>query len=287
MLEVHLKQMIRFGEKYHATPGARAGGRVADLLPRRARTSTTPRSSPAGRSRRSGCKPPIYRSTWSPARWMPPGRVGSNRVARGSADSDANGGHARHAPKRPRPAAAADDNALACLAVRFEGSLNGNIHTHEATFHEQVRRRAAPVDRWDATIDPDRPEHMDPRRVLMRATISGWPKCRRPSKASALRKCRPWATPWSMRRPSPPGRCGSRTCRPKDLLILEGDGWTDAELFRQHADRRTDQPHRVAADRVPAENAGIEIEQRPRHGLQRHSAGQGLEMKRTLAILNL
>ena len=41
-------------------------------------------------------------------------------------------------PRGPRPTAR-DDNELACLAVRFQGSLNGNIHDHQATFHEQVR----------------------------------------------------------------------------------------------------------------------------------------------------
>jgi hypothetical protein len=154
-----------------------------------------------------------------------------NRVAHGSADSTQMMATPGTNPKGPHNPA--DDNALACLAVRFEGSLDGNFHNHESTFHDQVRAARAPVDRWDATIDPDRPERLDPRRVLLRCDHL-W-VAEMPTPVENVR------TPEMQALGSAVVDAQTFTARAlrisyvqaKDLLTLEGDGWTDAELFRQ------------------------------------------------------
>ena len=252
MLEVHLKQMIRFGESTGMQRPGQGQADVSRIFCRGGADLDSATFEPKGqvaaqRLQTADLSIDMVSGAVDAAGpgWLEPGGAWLGRF-------DANDGHARRTPQQaPARPPAADDNALACLAVRFEGSLNGNIHTHEATFHEQVRRRRPPVDRWDAH-DRSRPARAvgpPPRADALRPSLGGRiADARRgpPHSGNAGRGQRRGRC----RRPSPRGPCGSRTCRPKDLLILEGDGWTDAELFRPTANRRSrpTAPHRSGSN---------------------------------------
>ena len=126
------------------------------------------------------------------------------------------------------------------MHVRFQGCITGDIR-HEATFHDQVRAAYAPVDSWMASLDTENVEALGPngaaaplRRAFGRR--HGGPR----SKTPAAWNSSPPATPWLE------GSGDQFTARAaritydqkKDLLILEGDGRTDAELYRQLSARR-------------------------------------------------
>jgi len=159
-------------------------------------------------------------------------------------------------PRSPQAAAAQDRSGapLDCLHVRFQGSVRGNTNTGTLGFYDRVQAAFAPVGSWDATLEVD-----DPRALGQYGGVLINSSC---------------LTVTEM--PSPPGN--QRTleleatgntiveavsedqrlytaraqriayAQAKDLLVLEGDGRTDAELFYQP--QPAAQPSRQAARRI-------------------------------------
>ncbi len=126
-----------------------------------------------------------------------------------------------------------DENQLRGLHVRFQGSITGNLHRRQMTFHDRVQSAYAPVDCWEAKLDVDNPDALGPDGVVLH--------CDRLS-------VNQMDTPVGDRRAIELEAAGNTvvegntfTARAirmtyteaKDLLVLEGDGRTDAELFRQ------------------------------------------------------
>jgi hypothetical protein len=157
------------------------------------------------------------------------------------------------APGRSRAAPAGtpppDDGMLSCLYVRFQGKVTGNIQLREATFHDWVKTAYGPVNTWDAKLDPDRPELLGPRGMTM--------VC---DQLSVLDMPTPLEGRWAFEMTAAGNVVldsvlyTARSDRlsysqAKDLLILEGDGRTEARLWR-HLQLNSNQNEEVKAQRI-------------------------------------
>jgi hypothetical protein len=64
-------------------------------------------------------------------------------------------------------AAATNPSKLYFLRVDFHTNLDGNMYTHELTFHDRVRTVYGPVDSWEQELDPTRPESLPPDSMTL------------------------------------------------------------------------------------------------------------------------
>ena len=127
----------------------------------------------------------------------------------------------------------AERNRLTYLSVRFRGSIVGNLHNQEMTFHDQVRTAYGPVDSWDAAPETDDLESLGPKGVLL---------------SCDQLKVSQMATPGTDRRAVELEATGNVSvegqaftaravrmtyAQAKELLLLEGDGRSDAQLYYQ------------------------------------------------------
>jgi lipopolysaccharide export system protein LptA len=120
------------------------------------------------------------------------------------------------------------------LNVRFEGKIGGNVHRQELTFADQVRAVYGPVDDWQSQLDPDAPEQLGPQAVLLTSdqlTVRQMPSVVRGQQATTeletLGNTRIEGQTFT-------AQAHKLTfAEAKDLLVLEGDGSSDARLFRQ------------------------------------------------------
>ncbi len=137
------------------------------------------------------------------------------------------------AKSSPTPAAPSD-TALRGLFVRFQGTVAGNLHHRQLTFQDQVRVTYGPVESWELnSLDTANPETLGANGAVMhcdRLTVTqmtdplgGKPGIELVADGNTVVE----GTSFTAR--------GVRIsyAESKDLLILEGDGRTDAELFRQ------------------------------------------------------
>ncbi len=169
-----------------------------------------------------------------------PGNPLAGRVAPGSvADNTLIGRSAQKppteeltgAPGTVPPADQADK--LAYLNVRFQDSITGNLRSRQMVFHNRVRAVYGPVDSWEETLDADRPDRLGPQAVLLNCdqlAVGETPVPIGNRRAMELE---------SVGNTVVEGRSftarGARMTydEAKGLLVLEGDGRSDAELFRQ------------------------------------------------------
>lgn len=163
-----------------------------------------------------------------------PGWVRTTR--RGSVQLlDARGG-ARTAMRTARRTAGSDsrdDHSLTYVGVDFQRSLSGNLHRREMTFLDRVRTVYGPADSWEAVLDPDKPEELGSGGAVLNCdalTVAEMAVPNRKERAMEL-----VATGNTLVEAASFTARASRLsyAEAKDLLILEGDGRTDAELFRQ------------------------------------------------------
>jgi hypothetical protein len=122
---------------------------------------------------------------------------------------------------------------LTGLFVRFQRKIDGNLLRHQLTFHDQVKMAYAPVQDWNALLATDNPDQLGPDGVTVRcdqlwvgqmpSPIGGPPSVELEAHGNAVVE----GTTFTAR--------GNRIAynEVKDMLILEGDGRNDAELFRQ------------------------------------------------------
>jgi hypothetical protein len=129
------------------------------------------------------------------------------------------------------------DDQLRGLHVRFQGSITGNIHKgrREMTFRDRVQAAYAPVDSWAATLDVDDPDALDPDGVLMSCDRLSVNEMTTPDgKDHTVELAADGNTMVEGSRGTFTARAARMTyAEAKDLLILEGDGRSDAELFHQ------------------------------------------------------
>ncbi len=157
--------------------------------------------------------------------WLNSVRRGSDNPLGGPMGAMPGGGPPSTQPMAP--------NTLNCLHVRFQKSMTGNLLFHQLTFADQVRAAYAPVDNWDAVLAADNLDQLGPHGVTLR--------CDQLSVAEML-------LPVGGRRSFEVEALGNAVVesntftalaqritydKAKDLLILAGDGRTNAELFRQ------------------------------------------------------
>jgi len=158
-----------------------------------------------------------------------PGEVTS--VRRGTAGQPALPGQPEADPNPPivpDPATA----AINYLHVRFHRNVVGNKPRGEMTFHNQVRTLYGPVPDWTSPIDPDRPEHWLPQTVLIncdrmqvfaRDDAASGTSYDLVAEGNTLVE----GTNFTARAPR------LTYAQAKDLLVIEGDGRTDAVLYHQ------------------------------------------------------
>jgi hypothetical protein len=149
-------------------------------------------------------------------------------------------------PAAPVPPAAAAP--LKCLHVIWDGSIVGNVKSRTLQFRGQVRTGYAPVDAWETRIPVDNPDKLGPDGAIVncgRLTVAevftplGGKKS---IELEAFGNAQVEGTTFKA--------LGNRItyAEAKDLLILEGDGRSDANLFRQ--DRPGDPPTTLAAQKI-------------------------------------
>jgi hypothetical protein len=160
-----------------------------------------------------------------------PGRLTSTRVG----GSPALGLPAAGGPPPVRPvAAAAGSGKLQYLGVDFQRGLKGNIHRRMMEFHQRVEAISGPVAGWEEMLDPHATGGLPQGVVAIACDVLGV------GQAAPL--------PGRQRNTIEIAAGGNvlvegesftaRSARlswseAKDLLVFEGDGRSDAQLFRQ------------------------------------------------------
>ncbi len=159
------------------------------------------------------------------------------------------------AQARPNPAQG-DPGQLRLLEVRFQQGVTGNWREERMTIQGQVKSLYVPVESWQARLDPDDPQAVASGGVTlgcdrlsvnrMPSTNGGQPEVELVASGNTRVEGRTFYA-----------RGGRITyAEAKGLLILEGTGRTDAELYRQEVIGGPMQ--RLAAQRIsfwPATNA--------------------------------
>ena len=140
---------------------------------------------------------------------------------------------ARAEPAADPPASGPDEDRLDYLRVDFIRGITGNLHQREIRFEQQVRTVFGPVGNWQETIDVDSPQRLGQNDVLLncdtlRLAQIGEPRDgRQPVEVTAsgntvVESQQFWARSHRI-----------TYVQAKDLLVLEGDGRSDAQLWRQ------------------------------------------------------
>jgi lipopolysaccharide export system protein LptA len=125
------------------------------------------------------------------------------------------------------------DDAITYLNVLFQRQMKGNLRRHDMRFEGQVRSLYGPVPRWDATLDPDHPEGWGTRGMQLscdRMTVTELPQVARDKANYELEadgNTLVEGTAFTAR------AARLTFAQSKDLLVLEGNGRTNARLYRQ------------------------------------------------------
>lgn len=136
-------------------------------------------------------------------------------------------------PAQPAAAAAPAKTTINFLHVKFARNVVGNNQRREMTFHNQVQTVYGPVPDWSSRIDSDRPESWLPQTVAincdrMQVMARPDPNTKADSydlvaEGNTLAE----GTNFTARAPR------LTYAQAKDLLVIEGDGRTDAVLYHQ------------------------------------------------------
>lgn len=172
------------------------------------------------------------------------------RVSRGEAAGGAGNKPAAPAGKPPaqtiRPVAmkneraaaapAKKDDRLTYLHVTFERDLTGNVNNRELTFADQVRTVYGPILTWQATLNGDDMRSLGPEGIVMtcdQLTVREMPAVVRGERGTMELEATGQVLIEGQTFTAHSHRL--TYSQAKDLLIFEGDGRSDAELFRQLA----------------------------------------------------
>src|SRR5205823_2221138 len=123
------------------------------------------------------------------------------------------------------------------LNVQFQGALSGNVNNHEITVHDRVRTVYGPVQSWQDQLNPDNADNLGPGGVRMTCDqLTVRQTNDRPTAANPGRHPMELEAVGStvVEGESFTALANRLTyAEAKDLLVLEGDGRNDAQLFRQ------------------------------------------------------
>ncbi len=127
----------------------------------------------------------------------------------------------------------ADEGGLTYLNVRFQGSISGNVHNRTMTFHDQVRATYGPIKSWQASLPDDDPDALGPRGVLLGCDQLTVGQMTPPNGGRQTVELEALGNTLVEGRTFTARAIRITYAEAKDMLILEGDGRTDAEIFRQ------------------------------------------------------
>ena len=120
------------------------------------------------------------------------------------------------------------------IKVQFEGPISGNLQRNEVTFSEQVKSVYGPVLDWNQKLEGDDPDKLGPQGVLLNCdelTVRTTPGVAKPSSDAVELEA---SGNTLVEGADFTARAHRITyTKLKDLLVLEGDGQSDAELFHQ------------------------------------------------------
>jgi hypothetical protein len=168
-----------------------------------------------------------------------PGRMLSWRLGGQSALAMGMGGPTAARPASANPAEASRTQ-INFLDVQFQRGITGNILPahQELTFHEQVRCVYGPVPGWEAQLDADNPAGLPPGSMLMTCNqLTASQSAARSEGRGFVELEALGSTRVEGQRPT--GDSFSALAerltysQAKDMLVLVGDGRSDAQLFRQ------------------------------------------------------
>lgn len=130
-------------------------------------------------------------------------------------------------------AAPAEKDGLIYLNVRFQGWISGNLTNRQLVFHEQVRTLFGPVAGWNDRLDPDRPEGFGPQGAEL--TCDELAVTEMTSPDGSRRHAELVATGNTVVQGETYTARATRMSydQAKGLLVLEGDGRSDVELYYQ------------------------------------------------------
>jgi hypothetical protein len=164
-----------------------------------------------------------------------PGRLASTRFGQPPGMSLPTGPQTPGAaPAPPAPAAAAQPDELTYLGVDFQRGMRGNINRRVMEFHQRVEAIWGPVAKWGDTLDPRAPTGLPPRVVTISSDVLGVGQA--PPAPGQKRSSIEMAAGGNVlvEGESFTARSARLTwSEAKDLLVFEGDGRSDAQLFRQ------------------------------------------------------
>jgi hypothetical protein len=138
------------------------------------------------------------------------------------------------APTRPAAPSDSGKRELTYTRVDYQQGIGGNLHNREVVFRDQVQTVHGPVPVWDAVLYADRPDGLGEKGVVIHCD------------ELSLYEMGPWVT--SRRKAVELVAAGNavvegrtfnahanrlKYAEAKDLVVLEGDGRRDAELWRQ------------------------------------------------------
>ena len=162
-----------------------------------------------------------------------PGRLASTRFGQAPGMSLPAGPAGTPANAAPQPAAPRPDE-LTYLGVDFQRGLRGNINRRVMEFHQRVEAIWGPVAAWGDTLDAHAPGGLPPRAVSISSDVLGIAQA--PPVPGGRRSTIELAAGGNVlvEGESFTARSARLTwSEAKDLLVFEGDGRSDAQLFRQ------------------------------------------------------
>jgi hypothetical protein len=134
---------------------------------------------------------------------------------------------------------AKDQDKLSYLNVHFARAITGNMHTRELTFADQVKTVYGPVDNWEQQLDSENPEALPPEGVVLTCDQLSVRETSDRMPAEEGKQARGFLELEALGNTLVEGngftaRAHRLTfAEKKSLLVLEGDGRGDAQLFRQ------------------------------------------------------
>jgi hypothetical protein len=164
-----------------------------------------------------------------------PGRLASTRFGQAPGMSLPAGPQtpgAAPTPAAPAPPARPDE--LTYLGVDFQRGMRGNINRRVMEFHQRVEAIWGPVAKWGDTLDPHAATGLPPRVVTISSDVLGVGQA--PPAPGQQRSSIELAAGGNVlvEGESFTARSARLTwSEAKDLLVFEGDGRSDAQLFRQ------------------------------------------------------
>ena len=133
-----------------------------------------------------------------------------------------------------------DPDQLTCTDLTFMNAVAGNKLRKDVVFHGRVRAKSAPAPLWTTTLESNDPNQLGPDAFVLQKCdhleVHGMSPVSGSSSGNleliALDNVIVEGTKFT-------ARCARLTySQAKDLLILEGDGRSDAQLFKQEGEGR-------------------------------------------------